>query len=311
MMKLEFTRMKKLIVSARLALALSATFAGTVEAASSVQSFSPETNDRFANDPAFVGTGFDFSGIGRDSSGRWLTMLSDRVFISANHLAPGGTVTFFPGNDPLATPVTATISEGERIGTTDLWIGRLGTALPGSIASYGFSTVSLTEANFAASSLANAFSFMGGISPTGTGYGASVSTNETVGTNRIEGFQEDVFVASADNATGDVLITVQNNAGDSAYGYTHTTYETNLASGDSGSPLLMVSGGDLVVAGIALGVGTATIGPAETQPRDFTAFTYTGSYSSEIQDYLDATLVPEPSFALLAGLGLVFVRRRR
>lgn len=282
------------------------------DAATSIQSFSPATNDRFANDPAFVAAGYDLSGVGRDANGRWLTMLSSTVFISANHYRPAGAVTFHPGNDPLEMPETSTIASAARIGITDLYIGTLATPLSGAIASYGFVTVPLTNANFGSSLLFEELAYMGGISATTTGYGANKTTNETVGTNRLEGFEKD---AAALGGVGDLLITVKNLIGDSAFGFTMTGSEAQLAGGDSGSPLFVVSGGQLVLAGIALGV---TTDPTDIDPgagvagRYLSAFSYTGGSKVAIQSYLDTGAVPEPGAALLllVSLGAVCGRRR-
>lgn len=282
-------------------IALTVAFANSAVAATLIQSFSPAANDRFANSPSFIGSGYDFSGIGRDSFGRWAVMLSPTVFLSANHYAPTGSLIFRAGNDPASSPVTASILQGQRIGNTDLYIGRIASPLPSSIASYQFATVPLNTA------LLDVSVFMGGISPTTTGYGSGSPsvTNHTVGTNRIEGYQSNLAAAGA---VGDVLLTVANMSGDA--GFSHTTYEAQLAAGDSGSPLLGVSGGNLIVAGIALGVGQVQI--AGGAFRDATAFTYTGSYASQIGNYIAASPVPEPSGWMLASVAwTTWIWRRR
>lgn len=287
-----------------LAVALAFGLPGPARAATLIQSFSPAANDRFANDSAFIGSGVDFSGIGRDALGHWAVMLSSTVFLSANHYAPVDSLIFRADNDPNTSPVTAAIASGQRIGNTDLYIGRLAAPLPASIASYQFATVPLSTA------LLNAPVLMGGISPTTTGYGSGTPDvlDQTVGTNRIEGYQGNL---SAAGSVGDVLLTIANLSGDSIYGYSPTTYEAQLAAGDSGSPLLAVSNGDLIVAGIALGVGSVQI--ASGVFRDFTAFTYTGSYVTPIQNYISASPVPEPSGWLLVScaVGALGWRRRR
>ncbi len=283
--------------------------AGGVQAATSIQSFDPAVNDRFANDPAFIGASYDFSGVGRDSNGHWATLLSPTVFLSANHLAPTGTLYFRSGNDPNTIPVTSVISSATQIGNTDLYIGTLATAVPNTITSYSFVTVPLTSANFGSSSLFNVPVFMGGISPTTTGYGTAVPdiTDQTVGTNRLEGFAENITAGGTGGAVGDVLVTVRNLPGDGAFGYAPTTYEAQLAAGDSGSPLFTFSGGNLVVAGIALAISDTPTdidpGPG-VAPRDFSAFSYTGSSAQQIQNYLDTGSVPEPSGAALLALAV-------
>lgn len=279
--------------------------------ASLIQNFAAASNDRFANNGAFIGGGLDWSGVGRSSDGHWGTMLTPSVFLSANHYHPGvgSVMSFFPGNDPGATAVARTVASGQRIGSTDLWVGFLSTAVPASITAYEFAQMPLTEGTFAASALYDLPIFMGGISPTGTGYGAGTATVQTVGTNRLEGFFED---ATDDGhvATGNILATVQNLTGDAGFGFTHTGFETQLQGGDSGSPLMLLADGRLMLAGIAWAIGTIDIDPDLTNKteRPITAFTYTGSYAGEI-----LTLIPEPGVAMLALLagGLLAMRRRR
>lgn len=289
--------------------------ASTSSAAISIQNFTPATNDRFADDPAFTAAAYDWSGVGRAADGRWVTMLSSSVFISATHNHPGlpaigigTTVSFLPGNNPGSPAISGTIAGAQQIGITDLWIGYLASPLPGSIASYSIATIPLTGANYASSSAANQFAYLSGISPTVGGYGASPLTNQATGTNRIEGFQAGL---SLSGSTGDVLLLAQNLPGDP--GFSLTSFETDVNAGDSGSPLMTVSGGDLVVSGIAWASGTTDIDPGPgTATPNFSVYTYTGNYVTDIQSYIAAHPVPEPSaLALLAGAFLFIGRKRR
>jgi len=286
---------------------------GFATAASSVGNFSAAANDRFANNPAFVGSGFDFSGVGRDANGKWGVMLSPTVFISANHAAPGGSLVFYPGNNPAATPVTISISSGQALGGSDLYIGRLSSPIPSSITSYSYFNIPLTEAGFYSSAVANLPAFIGGISVSGNAYGGPV-TNQVIGTNRIEAFLEDV-TANGAGGVSDVLVTVANQPGDTVFGYNPTYYEAQLNGGDSGSPLLVLSGSQLVVAGTALGVGTGDIDPgAGVATREFSAYTYTGSYAWLIQNYIAISAVPEPAVSILPAIfafAMIHRERRR
>ena len=288
-----------------------AAFAGlalTCQAATLIQNFTAASNDRFANDPAFIGSAFDWSGVGRSTDGHWGTMLSPTVFLSANHYHPGvgSSMVFFPGNDPGASPITRTVTSGQAIGSSDLWIGVLGAALPATITSYDFAQVATSAAGFATSALNNLECFMGGITPTASGYGAVTTTVQTVGENRLEGFFDDLTVYGS---TGDVLVTVQNLTGDAAYGFTLTGFEAQLQIGDSGSPLMLVADGKLVLAGIAWAVGPVDIddNPTITVERQASAFTYTGSHTTELLAF-----IPEPGADLLAlAGGVLFAMRRR
>jgi hypothetical protein len=284
-------------------------------AATLIQNFSATSNDRFANDPAFIGSGWDWSGVGRSNNSTWGTMITSSVFLSAAHSHPGvgNQMTFFPGNDPGALPVTRTVVSGQKIGTSDLWLGFLDATLPANITAYEFVRGTITEANFGLSGLYDLPAFLSGLTPTVVDYGAVSATKQTVGTNRLEGFTEDLMVGGS---TGDVLLTVQNLAGDEVFGFTHTSYEAHPQGGDSGSPLMVPSGGRLVLAGITWAIGTGDIDPSPTLDADrpFGAFTYTGSYTNEIVTLVpELSTVPEPASALATAVFLasgLLLRRR-
>jgi len=97
--------------------------------------------DRSSDRPAsHIGKNFDFSGVGRSSDGWWATMISDRHFLSANHAHPGlgSTITFFQHNPDgtFSNTVTRTVSSGQRIFTSDLWVGTLSSPVSSGIAIY-------------------------------------------------------------------------------------------------------------------------------------------------------------------------------
>jgi hypothetical protein len=291
------------------ALLVFSVFTLTGHAATLIQNFSPASNDRFANDPAFIGSGWDWSGVGRSNNNTWGTLITDSVFLSAAHYHPGvgNQMTFFAGNDPGAVPVTRTVVSGQKIATSDLWIGFLDSSLPATITPYEFLRGAVTEDSFGISVLLNLPTFMGGLTPTTTGYGAASATRQTVGTNRLEGFVEDLAAAGA---VGDALLTVQNQQGDGTYGFTTTGYEAQLQSGDSGSPLMIPTGSGLILAGIATAIGTADIDPSPTSEanRPVTAFTYTGSHTEEIVTLVpELATIPEPTSACATVMILVSV----
>lgn len=74
----------------------------TANAALTVNGYDPNRHERFANDPAFIGTGFDWSGIGKSNqaTSRWGTLVTPSFMISATHFVPSGSVRFFQSNDP-------------------------------------------------------------------------------------------------------------------------------------------------------------------------------------------------------------------
>ncbi len=289
--------------------AVLAWLATTAGAALSIDNFTAATNDRFANEGAFLAAADDLSGVGRDASGRWATLIGVNIFLSATHHHPAvnSTVYFFPGNDPAATPVARTVAGGQQLSGTDLWIGHFAAAVPASIAWYPFADVPIETVQDFYDNYANDYAYMTGISPTAAGYGASNLTDMAVGNNRLEGFLWDVTAGS----TGDVLALVQNEPGDGVYGYTYETYESFLQSGDSGSPLLLPSAGGLQMAGTAWAISNVEI--AEGVLRPISIYTYTGNYATAIDGYRDVYLVPEPSTAgvLLCLQVLALLSRRR
>lgn len=106
-----------------------------------VQSYDDARNDRFyvGLDKAFLGQGYDFSGVGNTAglagNGTWATMISPSFFVSASHYHPGNgaSITFFENNDPSGPSHTYTVQSGVGMtidGTpgglpSDLWLGKL------------------------------------------------------------------------------------------------------------------------------------------------------------------------------------------
>ena len=94
------------------------------------------THDRFYSgaDKAFIGQGYDWSGVGRNQAGQWATMISPSYFVSAyhSHPDPGDTLTFHSDNNAGGPAyVTTGIIEGILIpGTSDLYLGKLTTPIP-------------------------------------------------------------------------------------------------------------------------------------------------------------------------------------
>ena len=113
-----------------------------------ISDYSPDKHYRFANSSQFIGSGYDFSGVGMNLSydsgstnGLWATMISPNVFITCNHWhqGEGTTINFWADND-FSNSVTRTSSSyGQRIGQTDLWLGTLDQALPSNYAYYDIS----------------------------------------------------------------------------------------------------------------------------------------------------------------------------
>lgn len=93
-------------------------------------------HDRFysGGDKAFIGQAYDWSGIGRGSSGGgWATMVSPSYFLSANHFHPGvgEVLTFYEGNDSSGPSHTYVVESGALVpGSGDLWLGKLTAPIP-------------------------------------------------------------------------------------------------------------------------------------------------------------------------------------
>jgi hypothetical protein len=87
----------------------------------------------FQQDSSFLGAGFDLSGVGVVNGGGWATMISDQYFLSAYHAEPtnGGNqslqVDFFRDFKDTTPDESAWIDPTfrMRLGTTDLWVGKL------------------------------------------------------------------------------------------------------------------------------------------------------------------------------------------
>ena len=89
-------------------------------------------NDRFANDPSFIMDDYDLSGVGRAVGGRWGTLVSENVFVSAFHYGPGvgAMLTFHESNAPASSSITREVIAAQQVGTSDIWIGVLDTPAP-------------------------------------------------------------------------------------------------------------------------------------------------------------------------------------
>ena len=290
--------------------------AGPLGAAISIDGFTAAENDRFANNPSYVANAYDMSPVGRALSGgagkggHWATLISSNVVITADHYhaGTGQTLYFYPGNDPGASPVTRTITSGMQIGSTDLWLSVLDSPVTPSISVASYATETLTEANFSLSTINLQNAFLNGITPTAGGYGSDRRTSQATGRNVIEDFSEDLTLSGN---TTDVLITIDNQGIDPNY----VSYEAQLAGGDSGAPLFIDSGGELLLVGIAWAIGEVDIdpGPGETL-RDASVFSYVGNYSAEIDAFISANAVPEPSpllFLITGAIPLLLLRRKR
>jgi len=260
----------------------------------SLQNYSAASHHRFANDPAFIGNDYDWSGVAYN--GDWATRISDTYYVTAWHARASGTLTFYEDNDPLGNTVTVNAPSLTRISNTDIAIGRFSSSPGPTIAIYGIADEFTTQATFASSSYYDMEAFVVGLNNTGTG-----TTQFRVGRNELDGFYDDVvLVPPAANVT-DMITYDRDTPGlgaDEAY----------LQSGDSGGPTFITIGSELVLIGIHAG----------TDPT-LSADSFLTNYITEISAIVEAggeslTLispVPEPSSSLLIALGAVILSLRR
>jgi len=260
----------------------------------SLQNYSAASHHRFANDPAFIGNDYDWSGVAYN--GDWATRISDTYYVTAWHARASGTLTFYEDNNPLGNTVTVNAPSLTRISNTDIAIGRFSSSPGPTIAIYGIADEFTTQATFASSSYYDMEAFVVGLNNTGTG-----TTQFRVGRNELDGFYDDVvLVPPAANVT-DMITYDRDTPGlgaDEAY----------LQSGDSGGPTFITIGSELVLIGIHAG----------TDPT-LSADSFLTNYITEISAIVEAggeslTLispVPEPSSSLLIALGAVILSLRR
>lgn len=261
----------------------------------SLQSYSAASHHRFADDPAFIGSGYDWSGVAYN--GDWATRISDTYYVTAWHARATGSLTFHEDNDPLGNTVTRTSSSLTRISNTDIAIGRFSSSPSATIAIYGIADELTTQATFASSSYYDMEAFVVGLN----GTGGNTTTNFRVGRNELDGFYDDVVLVPPTANVTDMITYDNDSPGLGAD-------EANLQSGDSGGPLFITVGSELVLIGIHAG----------TDPT-LSASSFLSNYITEISAIVEAggesltliSAVPEPSSSLLFALGAVILMLRR
>ncbi len=213
-----------------------------VAAALTIYGYTPETAkqyDRFDNDPTFIGSAYDWSGVGRTAGGRWGVLISPSFVLSAAHYPPalGDGIRFYASNDPGGTSETRLIDSNVTITDTGIGVGsdllltRLSLPVTG-IATYAIGNP--------ASSLVGEELFVWGQSNKVDSF-----LNTRLGRNEVTevatAFSDPVLGAS----TGDVFV----------YDYNTATGlgadEAKVAGGDSGGPSFVVGpDGNLALVGI-------------------------------------------------------------
>ena len=270
-------------------------------AALALQNYNASKHHRFANDPAFIGSGYDWSGVARASNTRWVTMISATYFLTANHAPPvaGNTVIFHENNDPTGPTITRTVSSVTQIGTTDISIGRLSSAPGPTIAIYGIASNTTTEATFASSVYSDREVFNVGLNDTGTG-----TTQFRVGRNELDGF---IDVVTEGPRIGDAITFDDDRGTPQSLG----DDESYLQGGDSGAPMFVTSGSDLVLVGANWFIedsGTPNFSGTSFLPNHIAEISAVVSGGGES---ITLVSIPEPSTALCLSLGAITLLRRR
>lgn len=273
-------------LSIALILLLPVTANGTM----TIRNYSAARHYRFytGSDKNFIGTLYDFSGVGYSSSGSWATLVSDNYFISAAHLHPGTgqTVTFYTTNDRTGTSYTYTVAGGTKIGSTDLWIGWFDTTVNQSIERYPILTLPDNN-DYVGLELYN--------------YGKQ----DIVGRNVVES----LFSSSCGGSTGLVAKYDYDNHDALSVGGD----ETYIMTGDSGAPSFTVFNSNLTLIGIHWS-HTSSVAVEGASSYD----TFVPEYFDEVNAVMAAksqTLmaVPEPNmiwyFMVIAGALLLQKRR--
>lgn len=270
-----------------------------------IENFSEATNDRFTDDPNFIGAGFDFSGVGRtfnnqtNINGRWGTLISPNAVLTAQHFRPsaGSTYVFYPDNDPNSTPYEAVVTNTMRVGNSDLSIAILDRNVDPSIAVYDFLTdeyvgdepVITTDPDGSTSTAArfnidpSEIDIIGeralvfGRSPSPS---LNSTTSQAVGENLVFAYSENVpFNSNTDN---DSFI-FQRDAVGTPNALTHETF---VQGGDSGSPVFLIDNATNEL--VLLGVNSFQLSGPGFQSS---GVTYTGNQMDEINAILNANMI--------------------
>lgn len=271
---------------------------GYVHGALQVSGYDPDLHERLNDSANFIGNGFDWSGVGQTSDGRWVTMISDQYFVTAAHYHPelgAPTLRFYHDNDLGGTFEEHTVDFGWSVqlmtdqGLSDIWIGRLLTTVSSEVTSYNIFDP-LGDPN----TLEGDSIFVVGNS------GGNAYENFRVGTNMVD--LENGFFGVQERSVSIV------NGWSATHIYDEAvTGDTLFQSGDSGAPTFVVNGGVLELIGVHSVTGTA---PPVGLDGDFSMDSLVSGYRQEILALI--TPVPEPGGAvLLLVAGLFFWRQGR
>ena len=241
---------------------------------------SAQDNARFysGNDRNFQWEAYDWSGVGVASNGRWVTMVSDTYFLSANHYHPAddNTVTFW---DSSAASFTYTVAGGQRI-AGDIWLGQLTEPLDPDDGITTYPILMLDTLN----------DYLG-LDVLMYGGGHYVGANEiSATTTALTGYVDVLY----------------------AYDDPGVNYEAVVTSGDSGAPTFVPYGDSLALVGTHWYYYSVEGSPDPAGSGD----PFLPSYADDIETAMvseSLTFVPEPVAlpAFLLGMAVLAGRRQR
>ncbi len=230
-------------------------------AQSVIREYDPYRHDRYRargpDDPAFILEGYDLSGIGRAhyDVGRWVTMISNQVFLTANHFHPdiGRDIWFYHGNSQVneEREIRKVVAGAQIIGT-DIWVGLLNEPVSEKVTHYPL-------AELGRGPLRSAWQTYSGEQIFAVGRASVYIHPQRVGTNDIDDNTSELGVKQFTvNFGGDIgQLTM--------WGYTYAyddppeggnPDEIRVVYADSGGPSFIMVDGQLHLAGIHLGEDT-------------------------------------------------------
>lgn len=302
--------MMRSFLAACAAFCLYCSVANCAAAALTVLGYTPATAgqyDRFNNDPSFIGSAFDWSGVGRTAGGRWGVLISPSFVLSAAHFPPGlgDAIRFYSTNDPTGTYVERTIAANSIITDSGIGVGSdlLLTRLSAPVTGIATYAIGNPTANLVGEEL-----FVWG-----QDNNANAFLNTRLGRNEVTQVIPAFSDAGLGASKGDIFV----------YDYNTTSGlgpdEAKLATFDSGGPSFIVGpDGNLAL----VGTHWFNYNPDPLVPGSLggSGDTLVTSFITELNAAMAATgslervtvAVPEPSCLSLvvAGLSLVCFGRR-